>query len=332
MKLPKASEYGYHPVPQAELDRLANDIRRRTDLLDFDVLMSRYRKAGLAPDPDPFSPALADAALAALAARRGFCMMRMGDAEMCFLLPILPGIPNLAFAAFERSVLMYQDRFRVSRAWHKRLDARMEAAVAEADALGVRGLWRPQPQDKSEIAAVLLDRLNGNPRGMSGIWRGTTDILARAERGALDGKIICSAHIYFGLLSDLERLIAAAPRTHCLTSSAIAVARLRTAFSDAEITHIPLRDTPIPVDSLPDAPDFLDQTDARLPADLTGELVLIGAGAWANFYAVTVKRRGGVALDIGSAFDLLAGHLTRPIHRKLAEQGILRLDDLPGAD
>jgi hypothetical protein len=41
-------------------------------------------------------------------------------------------------------------------------------------------------------------------------------------------------------------------------------------------------------------------------------LVLIGAGIFGKIYCAAAKRSGGVALDMGSAFDILAGKLTRP--------------------
>jgi hypothetical protein len=50
--------------------------------------------------------------------------------------------------------------------------------------------------------------------------------------------------------------------------------------------------------------------------DLRGKLVLVGAGLFGKVYCHTAKQRGAVAVDLGSAFDVLAGLETRPIHKQ----------------
>jgi hypothetical protein len=49
-------------------------------------------------------------------------------------------------------------------------------------------------------------------------------------------------------------------------------------------------------------------------ADLSGVLVLVGAGFFGKIYCSDAKAAGGVAIDLGSGFDLLAGLATRPVH------------------
>lgn len=51
--------------------------------------------------------------------------------------------------------------------------------------------------------------------------------------------------------------------------------------------------------------------------DLAGTLVLIGAGLFGKVYCQDAKSSGAVAIDVGSAFDLLAGIATRPVHRQI---------------
>jgi hypothetical protein len=48
--------------------------------------------------------------------------------------------------------------------------------------------------------------------------------------------------------------------------------------------------------------------------DLRGTLPLVGAGLFGKVYCHDVRESGGVALDLGSAFDVMAGLTTRPIH------------------
>ena len=51
-----------------------------------------------------------------------------------------------------------------------------------------------------------------------------------------------------------------------------------------------------------------------LSGDLRGTLVLVGAGFLGKLYCQAAKNSGAVAVDFGSAFDILAGVVTRPIH------------------
>ena len=60
---------------------------------------------------------------------------------------------------------------------------------------------------------------------------------------------------------------------------------------------------------------YMNWINRELGKDLIGVLCLIGARPWAEFYCTWVKERGGVAVDIGSAFDLLAGTPIRSFHQ-----------------
>jgi len=59
------------------------------------------------------------------------------------------------------------------------------------------------------------------------------------------------------------------------------------------------------------ATEHWPRTFRQLRAEITvkrpGQLFLIGGGPLGKIYAAWVKQRGGVALDIGSVFDILAG-------------------------
>jgi hypothetical protein len=41
----------------------------------------------------------------------------------------------------------------------------------------------------------------------------------------------------------------------------------------------------------------------------------VGAGLFGKVYCHTAKQDGAVAIDLGSAFDILAGLETRPVHK-----------------
>ena len=43
--------------------------------------------------------------------------------------------------------------------------------------------------------------------------------------------------------------------------------------------------------------------------------MLVGAGVFGKIYCHAAKSAGAVSLDIGSAFDILAGIQSRPVHK-----------------
>lgn len=68
-------------------------------------------------------------------------------------------------------------------------------------------------------------------------------------------------------------------------------------------------------------PDRFTQLQAELARPWNGRLVLIAAGILGKFYASTIRRHGGIALDIGSLADVWMGRLTRPGNARLIAQG-----------
>lgn len=124
------------------------------------------------------------------------------------------------------------------------------------------------------------------------------------------------------MLEHLDRIFAAAKSVLLITSYAAASELLKDRFPQKAIETILIgqpRDEQTP---LQDAPRFLQSVAEALPDDLSGWCCLVGAGIWAEIYCTWIKQRGGVAVDIGSGFDLLCGETSRPVHRALG------LDDL----
>lgn len=62
---------------------------------------------------------------------------------------------------------------------------------------------------------------------------------------------------------------------------------------------------------------------AHLQADLTvrarGEVFLVGAGVFGKDLCIRIRERGGIALDMGSALDRIAGKITRGPKRRALE-------------
>lgn len=324
-----AESYVYSTVPDHEIDHVAAQIRQEPGLLNEEKVIARYRATGLEVDPDPFSNTIVERLTQALAERRPYSLIRIGDGEIGALaLGQEPETPTLDRFALERTVMDCPDRFRVNETGLRQVQSDMAAAVAAADAVGVVGMWRAQPVAEDVFAEDLATQVYKDIRGRSGHWRSIRRMLAMAEGGELGGKFICSAHNYLHLVGKVSSLVNAAEGTLCLTNRPGAVAKLQARFPACRIDRIELNAEKRPVTDLPDAPAFLQEVEARLPADLSGKLVLIGAGIWAETYCSWAKARGAVAVDLGSGFDLLDGRASRKMHRRFLETRGLTIEDI----
>ncbi|WP_291845471.1 hypothetical protein [Maricaulis sp.] len=300
-------------------------------MLDLEYLAASYRALGLQVIADPFSPDVVAPLVSALRAGAPYLLVRMGDGEMNFLsYGAQAGTPTLDKVVLKQAVMMCEDRFQVSDAWLPLLRDAMVASVEAADMVGVVGLWRPCPTTAAEMAERCIGKLRASVRAMSGHWRSIAAMFDYARTGALDGKVIGPAHAYFGVARHMPELIAAAQRVLCISNRPLGVKRLGALHPGRTIDLLALNADPVPLSELPDSPDFLQAVEDRLDPDLSGTLVLIGAGPWAEFYGEMVRKRNGVAIDFGSAFDLLEGTLSRPVHKHYLGRRGLEPADLFG--
>jgi hypothetical protein len=70
---------------------------------------------------------------------------------------------------------------------------------------------------------------------------------------------------------------------------------------------------------LPIWPDALAQTRSNLTVRRRGEVFLIAVGIFGKDLCIHVRDQGGIAVDMGSALDRLAGKITRGPKRRLVE-------------
>ncbi len=73
-------------------------------------------------------------------------------------------------------------------------------------------------------------------------------------------------------------------------------------------------------------PDRYEQIVSKLEV-LPGEVFLVGAGILGKAYCALIRRRGGIALDLGSVMDYWLGHLTRSEHRMMCFSSTSRNHD-----
>lgn len=165
----------------------------------------------------------------------------------------------------------------------------LEAAVRSCDILGV-----PDPQSRDlqhATNAVLLD-----------------------EEGITVGKDRFIGDLHFSLLDGgvLDRLISSCASVALITSRDILDGfRRKYGRPDARLIQIPGEARWMGSGPRRHVPDAYDEIVRDLRVREPGELFLVGAGLAAKRYCQLVRDQGGVALDIGSVFDLWGGAATR---------------------
>lgn len=243
---------------------------------------------------------------AKLAARTPWSMIRVGDAE-ANALSYAPEIArHFESDASEREIVWWGRTLDAqSRA---ALGARVLAAMQGADVLGVPTLERLLRDVRPERRDFL-----GATRGGRGL---ATVMRALEAGGALWGKrdLVTSAHIQhdlekWGLYSALTDGVDGIVAVSCH-------ARLSQVMKLALNIVVPPRHASLASFGMAEMgpkilPEVLDQTIAKLPDDLSGRLVIVGAGYAGKVIIQEAKKRGAVALDLGSILDYWIGAATR---------------------
>jgi hypothetical protein len=303
--------YSRHLIPAVEMERTTQLIRSHPSYASTRFLIETYARLGLKVVPDPHGRDVADLVAQALQTAMPLSVIRLGDGEMNILATGIYDTPYLDRFCFAASVEGQEDRFIPDELWMLALREMMMSAVLQADIVGVLGIWHWK---QSVDPTVWPDNFVRDPRGTSGYWRGMDYVLKLARAGLLQDKVLASAHLYFGLLNHLDEIFRHANHVLLITNKVGVLEGLRNKFP---CSTFDLLSVGIPKNSdepLAESPRFLEIFASQLPRDLRGCCCLVGAGLWAELYCSWIKQRGGVAVDIGSGFDLLNGTISRPIH------------------
>jgi tetratricopeptide (TPR) repeat protein len=239
-------------------------------------------------------------------------LIRVGDAESNALTYADDIARHAASDAAEREIVWW-DR-AIDEGARAALAVRVLEAMRDADILGVPALERILRDVKPERREFL-----GQTRAGRGI---RTVLRAMESGGALDGagKLMISAHIqhdlgvwnlYGDLFDGLNDIVAVS--CHAALPDAF---RKRFKAGIAQNIVVPPRHASLASFGMTEMgpkilPDVLDETIAQLPSDLRGRLVIVGAGYAGKVIVREAKRRGAVALDLGSVLDYWIGAATR---------------------
>lgn len=249
---------------------------------------------------------------ARLAARTPFSFIRVGDGESNAL-SYDAGVARYAASdAAERETVWWgralDDDVRAA------LAGRVLAAMRDADGLGIPTLERI-------LRDVKLDRREF--LGPTRAGRGLRMVLHALEDGgaiAAPRTLTTSAHIqhdlakwdlYRDLFDGLDGIVAVS--CHAALPGAF---QSRFGAALAKNIVVPPRHASLGSFGMAEMgpeilPEVLDETIARLDDNLNGKLVVVGAGYAGKIIVHEAKRRGAVALDLGSILDYWLGAATR---------------------
>ncbi len=309
-------------IPNSEVILAATSVLARPQCLDPREVAAIYRRQGLSVIPDPSAITISEKVISALQFRQPLSAIRIGDGEANLLTHKAYATPKLNTEVGKLILSMQSDSLEASDKWLRRLAKIMHRSVVEADLVGVRGLWTSQSdplqkQDASAYCRQIQTASIGELRGLTGVWRATDYLLQLGQQGALQNKLICSAHFYLSILAHLEQILAHSSSVYLITERSDLLALFASRFPSVDFQLIPvgsLRPVQASRQGCCRELSFLGSTFRQIPKSMAGTLSLVGAGVWAELYCTWIRRRGGVGVDIGSGMDLLAGQCTRPVH------------------
>ncbi|MEI9932815.1 MAG: tetratricopeptide repeat protein [Rhizomicrobium sp.] len=239
-------------------------------------------------------------------------LIRVGDAESNALTYADDIVRYAATDAAEREIVWWGRA--IGEGAREKLAGQVLDAMRDADILGVPTLERILRDVKLERREFL-----GNTRAGRGI---RTVLRAMEPGGALANPhaLLISAHIqhdlgewnlYGALFDGLNDIVAVS----CHASLPDAFTK-RFGVAIAQNIVVPPRHASLASFGMSAMgpkilPEVLDEAIAQLPVNLHGRMVIVGAGYAGKVIVHEAKKRGAVALDLGSVLDYWIGASTR---------------------
>lgn len=298
-------------IPENEINFLVDAIKNKPEYLDPTFVKKTHQNQRVISDP--FSKQVPDLIIDAIKKKKPYSVIRIGDGEANLLsYGSYLDTPILNLKAAKKIIAMQQDSFLPNSLELIKIKNRMLCSIDSADIIGIIGLWRPKKRNTNDLINAFLN----DHRGISGHWRAIDYLIYLSKQDLLNKKILASAHLYFSILEHLGAILKVSKRILLITNRESTLQKFESYTSTTANVEQLLIGKSSKVD-LRNSPEFLRTIKKQLPDNMSGYLCLIGAGPWSEIYCTWVKQRGGVAIDIGSGFDLLDGHTSRPIHKIL---------------
>lgn len=240
---------------------------------------------------------------------RPLSLIRLGDGEGN-LLPYRPHLASYQAVDYRTTCRAWWGDAADAGVGGGRLGQMLIAAIEGADIIGIPDLNRM----RTTLGA------GKNARGLVACIDFIVDRL-EADPAWLDGRLVTSCHVHQSLaywrLWDLliprmgtvslitchPRLADLLARRHGVDISAVHLIPAEAKYADA-IEHAA---------HAPHYPDRFEELIDSLSVPRAGQVCLVAAGVLGKVYCDTIKRHGGIALDIGSVADEWAGYETRSL-------------------
>jgi hypothetical protein len=300
-------------IPRAEFESLMNYCMANPNLFDPTWITRSLERNGNLVLGDAIDACVTNLICEALKAGKPYSVVRLGDGEVNLLVygDISSSTPSLDEFSAIASIAGQKDKFVADHDSLRIFRDLLLASVRTANIVGMVGLWRPAgTKGFAEKMMQALGNLESDPRGISGQIIGR--ILASKMPDLVNSTtIFSSAHLYAGVVKHLEKIFLAAGNIVCITDQVEAVEFIRRKHTAGHTEYIPVGIKPTERDLL----EYLGEMQEIIASKPAGTLFLIGAGPWAEIYCKFAKDAGSVGVDLGSGFDLLAGQVSRPVHR-----------------
>jgi hypothetical protein len=283
--------HGQHFIENADLERLA-----------------REQSAGLVIDPAQSVDNLLQRVGNSLLEGRPFSLIRVGNGEGNAYGMTLPLTHETTFETF-CTEFNSQNHWGLDVATAQAFSRDVVSAIDHADMLGFRSFRF----DENAVIERSID--DGNAYAALGIAYARHYLRNRLEAGRMQGKQITSAWIHLDIAQRFDALLALGRKVIVITGRE----ELRNGFAErlgdrlAAFLSVPVQGYVPPSFGDSHYGQRFGEICEYLKQDLSGHLVLVGAGLFGKIYCDVAARYGGVALDLGSLFDVLSGHDTRPV-------------------
>jgi GT-D fold-like domain len=244
-------------------------------------------------------------------------LIRVGDGEGNAIALTKPGPIHPVQLNCFNTTFFAQTRTALPETEARIFAGMIREALISADIIAFRAFGRFRSNSELEQLPKLIGR--GEIRGALGILYAREFLEDALARGDLRHKILTSAWIHLTLIPHLADIMSVPSSVIVITGRPELKDHFRHRLGERLRSFIEVPDE----EATPGLPADLHYREAfpqvidALRDDLRGTLVLVGAGLFGKIYCNVAKQSGAVGIDLGSAFDVLAGKKTRPIHSLL---------------
>jgi hypothetical protein len=271
--------------------------------------LCRTHAKGFWPIDSEATPFVCSKIIDALRDGRPLSILRVGNGEGNAVSMTKVPLHPLQVSTFYQEFVS-QNGIEVSRDIAIHFCAEVRAALVAADILGVRGF-------RFDEYALVQNYINeGDLYAALGLLYSHEFLWQGLSAGLWRQAIVTGAWIHLDLVPQLRRLVEEAKAIIVITGRVELKSEIQRRLGERleELIAVPVQGfQPSCLAGSHFCSTFQSVRD-RLGRDLRGKLVLVGAGLFGKVYCHEAKLSGAVAVDLGSAFDVLAGLKTRPVH------------------